>query len=222
MNRILLAAASAASVLLTPGAAHALWISEVLYDAVGSDAGRGFVELYGAPGTSLAGHRLEGVNGANGAVTPSFEISGVIGPDGFFVIASESGGATEVANADLLVVFDFQNGPDSIVLRDADDLVLDALGYGTFAPGEFFAGEGSPAPDPAPGWSLARVFADLDTNDNASDFVALESPTPGAGVVQLPTPRAALLWLPSLCMLALLRRRHASFCGPPARPLPGD
>ncbi len=76
MNRILVAAASAASILASPGAAHALWISEVLYDAAGSDAGRGFVELYGAPGTSLAGHRLEGVNGANGAVTPSFEISG--------------------------------------------------------------------------------------------------------------------------------------------------
>jgi hypothetical protein len=214
MNRILLAAASAASVLLTPGAAHALWISEVLYDAVGSDAGRGFVELYGAPGTSLAGHRLEGVNGANGAVTPSFEISGVIGPDGFFVIASESGGTTEVANADLLLAFDFQNGPDSIVLRDPDGLVVDALGYGSFGPGEFFAGEGSPAPDPPAGFSLARVFADLDTNDNASDFVALETPTPGAGVAQLPAPRAALLWLPSLCLLVRVCRRRDSSCAP--------
>jgi hypothetical protein len=215
MNRIHAAAASAALVFFTPGAARALWISEVLYDAVGSDAGRGFVELYGASGTSLAGHRLEGVNGANGAVTRSFVIGGVIGPDGFFVVASESGGTTEVANADLLRVFDFQNGPDSIVLRDPGGLVVDALGYGSFGPGEFFAGEGSPAADPPAGWSLARVFADLDTNHNASDFVALESPTPGTGAAQLPAPRAALLWLPSLCMLALLRRRHGPFCGPP-------
>ncbi len=214
MNRILVAAASAASILASPGAAHALWISEVLYDAAGSDAGRGFVELYGAPGTSLAGHRLEGVNGANGAVTASFEISGVIGPDGFFVIASESGGTTEVANADLLLAFDFQNGPDSIVLRDLDGLVVDALGYGSFGPGEFFAGEGSPAPDPPAGFSLARVFADLDTNDNASDFVALETPTPGAGVAQLPAPRGALLWLQSLCLLVLVCRRRGSSCAP--------
>jgi hypothetical protein len=206
MTRIVVAAC-AAICLFTPGAAHALWISEVLYDAVGGDAGRGFVELYGAPGTLLAGHVLEGVNGANGAVAPSFEIAGVIGDDGFFVIASESGGATEVTGADLLRVFDFQNGPDSIVLRDPDGLVLDAVGYGVFGPGEIFAGEGTPAADPPAGSSLARLFADLDTNDNAADFAALGSPTPGMGSVQAPEPGPALMLWPSLFTLALLRRR---------------
>ena len=63
--------------------------------------------------------------------------------------------------------FDFQNGPDSVVLRDALGTAVDALGYGIFAAGEVFAGEGSPAPDPAAGSSLARVFADVDTDDNA-------------------------------------------------------
>ena len=58
--------------------------------------------------------------------------------------------------------FDFQNGPDSILLVDGE-VVLDAIGYGVFAPDEFFAGEGSPAPDAPAGSSLARVFADLDS-----------------------------------------------------------
>ena len=36
-------------------------ISELFYDAVGSDNGQSFVELYGAPGASLEGLVLEGV-----------------------------------------------------------------------------------------------------------------------------------------------------------------
>lgn len=207
MNRFLLAAGCAAWVFVTPGIARALWISEVLYDAEGSDAGRGFVELFGAPGTDLTDFVIEGVNGSNGAVTPSVALAGSIDPDGFFVVASESGGTTEVPNADLLRSFDFQNGPDSIVLRDPDGAVLDALGYGSFGAGDVFAGEGAPAPDPPAGSSLARLFADLDTDDNSVDFVALETPTPGTGYAQVPAPDAALLWPPMLCLCALVRKR---------------
>ena len=43
-------------------------ISEVFYDAVGSDDGWVFVELAGVPGTPLDGLFLEGVNGSNGAI----------------------------------------------------------------------------------------------------------------------------------------------------------
>ena len=46
---------------LLPATAQALpVISEFFYDAVGSDDGLSFVELYGTPGTSLAGLTLEG------------------------------------------------------------------------------------------------------------------------------------------------------------------
>ena len=95
-------------------------LSEVLYDASGSDLGGVFVDLYGAPGASLEGLVLEGVNGANGAVAPVLALSGLIPDDGFFVVASDRGdGTTRVAEADLVLVFDFQNGPDSFVSRDS-------------------------------------------------------------------------------------------------------
>ena len=181
--------------VLLPAASHALpVISELFYDAVGSDDGFSFVELYGAPGASLAGLTLEGVNGANGAVGPSLALTGVIPADGIFLIADvTSGGTSFVAGADLLLDFDFQNGPDSVVLR-AGSVVLDALGYGDFAPGEVFAGEGAPAADPAAGASLARRFADVDTDDNAADFVALETPTPGSAPLSaVPEPASAVL-----------------------------
>jgi len=209
MNRksttLLGASALALGSLLAPSA-HAVQISEVLYDAVGTDNGTVFVELWGAPGTSLDGWHIEGVNGADGAVGPSLALTGQIGAGGFFVVADSDAGTTQVANADLLANFDFQNGPDSVVLRDALGNVLDALGYGVFGVAEIFAGEGSPAPDGLAGQSLARVFANRDTNDNAADFALLDTPTPGSGPLLVPEPGAAAPLALFSCALGLARR----------------
>jgi hypothetical protein len=195
---------------LAPVSARALpLISEVLYDAAGSDNGKSFVELYGAPGASLEGLVLEGVNGSNGAVGPVLTLSGVIPGDGFFLVADDRGdGASDVADADLVLNFDFQNGPDSIVLRSGD-AVLDALGYGVFGVDEIFAGEGTPAPDAPADASLARAFANLDTDDNAADFVVLEAPTPGSGeLAPVPEPGSAWLLAAGLAGLAHAGRRQ--------------
>jgi len=185
-----------ASLLLQTATAQALPIlSEVYYDAPGSDDGQSFVELYGLPGTALDGFVIEGINGANGAAGPSITLVGSIGASGLFVVADQtSAGETSVVGADWLANFDFQNGPDSVVLRDGAT-ILDALGYGVFGPGEFFAGEGASAADVSAGASLARVFADIDTNDNAADFVALTTPTPGSAELSpIPEPGTALLF----------------------------
>ena len=192
-----------------PSTAEALpLISEVFYDAVGSDDGQSFVELYGTPGSDLTGLTIEGINGSNGAVTHSIALSGLIPADGLFVLADTfSGGGTAVPDADLLASFDFQNGPDSIVLRDGV-LVVDSLGYGVFGAGDVFAGEGSSAPDPPAGSSLARVFADLDSDDNAFDFQVLATPTPGsADFAAVPEPGTGVLVLSGFGVLAALRSR---------------
>ena len=190
-----------------PPAAAALLLSEVLYDAAGSDSGAVFVELWGTPGTSLAGVTVEGVNGSNGDITPLLVLSGSVPADGFFVVADEvTAGVSSVANFDLLLNFDFQNGPDSVVLRDAGGAVLDALGYGVFGEAEVFAGEGDAATDPAAGFSLARVFANLDSDDNATDWIALDTPTPGAGSLAVPEPSAAAMLATLLLALAVRAR----------------
>jgi hypothetical protein len=195
--------------LAAPASEASPLLSEVFYDAVGSDNGLSFVELWGDAGTSLEGMTLEGVNGADGAVAPRLTLSGVIPEDGLFVVADDAGGGvTQVPGADLILNFDFQNGPDSIVLRRGE-LILDAVGYAEFAPEEVFAGEGQPAPDGAPGTSLARLFANRDTGDNARDFVLLEAPTPGAAPLEaVPEPGSAGLVAAGFAGLARAGRRR--------------
>lgn len=184
-------------------------LSEVLYDAAGTDNGSVFVELFGAPGASLDGLLLEGVNGADGSVYSSIALSGVIPADGVFVIGDDSGdGSTLVANADLVMNVDFQNGPDSVVLRDNNG-VLDALGYGDFS-GGVFAGEGTAAADVPGGLSLARINPLLDSNDNLVDFIALDVPTPGSVPVSaVPVPPAVMLFLSGMAGLVGVARRRA-------------
>ena len=183
-------------------------ISEVLYDAAGTDNGNVFVELFGIPGTILDGLLLEGVNGSDGSVYSSVMLSGVIPADGVFVVGDDSGdGSTLVGNADLVMNVDFQNGPDSVVLRDSLG-VLDALGYGDFT-GGVFAGEGNPAADVPGGFSLARVNPLLDSNDNLVDFISLAIPTPGSVPVSaVPVPPAVMLFLSGMAGLIGVARRR--------------
>jgi hypothetical protein len=138
----------------------------------------------------------------------TLQLTGVIPADGVFVVADGDGGVTSVANADLVLDFDFQNGPDAVQLLSGTG-VLDALGYGSFGSGDVFAGEGTAAPDPPAGSSLARVFANVDTDDNAADFVALETPTPGVAPVSvIPEPATSALLAMGLAGLGAAGRRR--------------
>lgn len=189
-------------------------ISELLYDASSADNGNVFVELFGAPGAVLDGLLLEGVNGADGSVYRSVELAGVIPSSGVFLIGDDSGdGSSFISNANLVREIDFQNGPDSVVLRNGDT-VLDALGYGDFT-GLPFSGEGQAAPDASAGQSLARHNPRLDSNDNLNDFMVLDLPTPGAVPVSaVPVPPALGLFLSGIVGLAgVARKRCGSDCG---------
>lgn len=205
-----------ASWLCLAGPAQATLISEFLYDAPGSDNGFGFVEIAGAAGRPLDGWSLVVINGANGEVASTIALVGSIPPDRVFVVADRGAdGGTRVPEADHLENFDIQNGPDSLQLVDDTGAVLDAVGFGEFGAGDTFAGEGTPALEGPPGTSLARRYADSDSDDNGADFVVLDPPTPGLASFladgptpppsAIPEPNAALLC--GLGLLALGARR---------------
>ena len=182
-------------------------ISEVLYDAVGADNGYSFVELYGTPGSSLSGLSLQGINGATGLDYVTLNLIGTFNANGVFVVADDSGdGTTHVANADQILNFDFQNGPDSVLLKSGAT-TLDALGYGVFGAGDFFAGEGTAAPGTAPGESLARLYVTVDSDNNAADFVVLGTPTPGE-VMATPLPGSLGLMLSGVLGTMMFGRRR--------------
>jgi hypothetical protein len=64
------------------------------------------------------------------------------------------------------------------------------------------------SPDAPAGSSLARQFADLDSDDNFSDFGVLSVPTPGqADFTAVPEPGTATMMLVGLACLAVLNRR---------------
>ncbi len=174
-----------------------LAINEIVFDGPGTDHDV-FVEIVGPAHAVVDGLTLVGVNGATGDDYNAITLAGELGADGVFVVAHPSASAATLAAADMLTSrVDFQNGPDSVQLR-AGAVVLDALGYGDFAAGDHFAGEGGAAFDQPPGKSLGRFPDRGDSGDNARDF-ALGIPTPGApNQGEASVPRAARLLISEL------------------------
>ena len=66
-------------------------IHEVFYDAVGSDTGQVFTEIYGEAGMSLSGWSLVGINGSSGSPYRTIDLTGAVIPaDSLLVIAQSS------------------------------------------------------------------------------------------------------------------------------------
>jgi len=186
-----------AGVCETNSVPAAIVIDEIMYNTDGSPDTDSFVELWGPPSTDLTGWRLVGVNGSNNAEYNIIELVGSIGADGYFVVAHPDSQASIHDTGDQWsALVDYQNNPDSVQLRYGST-VVDAIGYGEFAIDDFFAGEGDPAPNVDFDHSLARDTDHTDTNNNASDFTEMASPTPGASNVNVNEPPVADLVCPT-------------------------
>jgi len=177
-----------------PATSGKVVINEVFYDAIGADVRPNgtsptFIELFGPAGLSIAGYKVEFVNGSGGATYGSFTlpagakldgngfaILGMTTPDSFLSLAVSTNKyfimTPYAAGQDAI-----QNGPDNVKLLNASNTVIDAVGYGTFAANEIFEGEGQPAPRATPGRSIGRKNG-IDTDNNSADFLTYY-PTPG-------------------------------------------
>ncbi len=152
-------------------------INEIVYDPMGADVGC-FIEIFGPAGLDLTGYTLDAVNGSDGTVTAVATLSGhAIGASGYFVLAQDAMVVVPATTSKVTkATADLQNGPDSVVLKHSGS-VVDALGYGSFAMGQFFKGEKFPATTTSA--SLCRYPSGKDTGDNSVDFLVC-APTPGA------------------------------------------
>lgn len=152
-----------------------VYINEIYYDATDLDTnGDVFIELLGTPLAGLAGYKIALVNGDDGKVYDTIELtaSALIGDDGFFVIADAKNGAsnaTNVLNYDLIDNFDPQNGPDAVRLIDASGEAIDTVCYGDVA--YSICSGGAAAPDAPAGNSIERA--------EDGSFTINPIPTPG-------------------------------------------
>jgi hypothetical protein len=160
-------------------AAGPLLINEVLYDAIGPDEGGEFVELF-LPANSepldLGRVSLERGNGSR----PGEWREAWRGSAGDTLVAGDRyvvGGERVMPAPQAVIELALQNGPDACRLL-VDGAIVDVVGWGALAGGEFFSGE--PAPDVAPGTSLGRVPDGQTSGNNRADFVPLPVPGPGA------------------------------------------
>ena len=159
--------------------ATAVVINEVVYDP--DDAA--FVELRGPAGLDLSCYTLVEINGGTGGagctVGKTVPFSGVVIPeDGYLLIAKG-----DLAGADLVASFAFQNGPDMFRLlfaADSGPIVVDQLAYNGAVTGCSPAGPDTGAgPKADKGQSVARCPDGTDSGDLAADLKPA-SPTPGA------------------------------------------
>ena len=149
----------------------AVIINEVLPDPEGTDSvDTEFVELAGPAGMDTFGLELVFINGADGSTYERTSIEGIFDENGLFVV----GGA--FPNAELGGTL--QNGPDGVTLLDCNGDAVDALGYGDFSSLENSLGEGTSAPKPGSGESLARCPDGIDNDNNQADF-SVATPSPG-------------------------------------------
>ncbi len=171
--------------------AQEVYINELDYDQVDTDSAE-FIELIGTSGASLNGYTIEFVNGNNGSVYRTVDLTGQTIPAddvsgfGFFVIGVATIANVDFTPADWPATNSIQNGAqDGVVLKLAGN-VIDGFSYEGVLSGntDFTAGMEITAADnnTSDNTSIGRISNGFD-NTNQDQFFAQAIATSSPGEI---------------------------------------
>lgn len=162
-----------------------------------------FVEIHGPAGLDLSGHSIRVLRNDTGASTGEIALSGDLGDDGFFVVASPTSVAsatesTDQSAAEVHSALGQPQTPLSVQLLDSSGAVIDALGFGPdYEMGPHFAGETAATLWPNNFTTTGRPDVWIDTDDNAADFSLCADATIGAPNACTAVPPVVVLNCPA-------------------------
>ena len=163
-----------------------LLISEVLYDPLGTEPNREWIEIYNNTSSPV---ELTDWTISDNMSTDVISPTVTIPVGGCLVIAASEEFYTSYPGFTGAIVFvadgkignGLGNAGDRLILKDSEGIVIDQMSYGTDATAF------DPAClDVAEGHSLERSPANVDT-DTAADWIDQEFPNPGSVTVPTPT-----------------------------------
>jgi hypothetical protein len=185
-----------------------LLISEVLYDPLGTEPDKEWIEIYnaGASTIDLSVYKVgDEETPGQGEGMLQFPTGASANPGQVIVIANKATAfmgfwgfnpdyemlASDEAVPDMISYLtwaggkvELRNGGDEMLILDGGDVIVDAMSYGDTT--TFF----NPAcPDVTEDHSLERSPANADT-DTAADWIDQGAPNPGVVTVPTPTPTA--------------------------------
>ena len=193
---------------LIGASSSSLLISEVFYDAPGTDEDEEWIEIYNptASAIDLSAYKIgDEEEQGKGEGMYQFPSEASIPPGGVIVIALKATGFYalygfnpdyEVTDTDPSVPdmskysawatgkIALSNSGDEVLILDGGDAIVDAMSYGNKT--TFFD---PPCPDVATDHSLERSPANVDS-DTAEDWIDQEFPNPGSVTAPTPTPTA--------------------------------
>jgi len=159
-------------------------LSEVLPNPDSTDTDKEWVELYNndSDTVDLTGWSIEWIKSSS--ASSSAIPSGTSIVDEEFLVLGEA--KMVEGSPDVVIALDLGNGGggDGVYLVDCDHNIIDAVIYGgensDGVPDESGKAATSWADEPGSGETVARYFADEDSDESGEDFCISTNPTPGA------------------------------------------
>ena len=174
-------------------------INEFLPNAIGTDSGNEWVELYNysASPVDLSGWKLQKATSSYSTFY-TFSTGTILSAGEFFVL-----GGANITEADFninsLGLGNAGASGDAIRLLNEVENTIDIVIYGDNNNDGFIDDSGLIALDlvnkPSAGFSLGRIFDGMDTGVSGSDFIAFETPTTGTSNNITSVPIASTMWL---------------------------